>query len=188
MVAVDRGWVVVLTAVFCWAALGSMARADWTACQSKPTRSCILEEALGGENGPLAGKERLDVLLQANVLNHLEFATTADIKEAQRLAKDPSGARYVYLAIRGFAAANQWEDAFDVVVSANYGMHGVAFAELTRALVKAGHPDRVVALAKRMPPSLDSTYMAAQFAGALAGAGKIDDALAVIGEVQGKCG
>jgi hypothetical protein len=184
MGAVDRGCAVVLTAVFCWAAPGSLARADWAACQSKPTRSCILEEALRGEGGPLGGKERLDVLLQADVLNHLEYATAADIKEAQRLAKDPSG-HYLHLAIRGLVAANQWQDAFDLVVSSNPSIHGVAFAELTRALVKAGDQNRVLVLAKRMPRSLDRNYMIVQYVRALAEVGKIDDALAMIGAVQG---
>jgi Flp pilus assembly protein TadD len=190
MGVVDRGCALVLMAVFWWAAPESPARADWAACQSKPTRSCILEEALRGESGPLEGKERLDVLLQANVLNHLEYATAADIKEAQRLAKDTSGSRYLYLAIRGLAAANQWQDAFDLIVLPRPGtstMRDFAFAELTRALVKAGYQDRVLVFAKRVPPPpLSPHYMFAQYARALADVGKIDDALAVIGEVQGK--
>jgi tetratricopeptide (TPR) repeat protein len=191
MGAVDRGCAVFFTAIICWAALGSLARADWATCQNKPTRSCLLEEALRGESGPLAGKERLDVLLQANVLNHLEYATAADIKEAQRLAKEPSGSRYLYLAIRSLAAANQWQDAFDLVLSSGTGVPGMrdfAFAELTRALVKAGHQDRVLVFAKQVtsPPPLSPHYMFAQYVRALVEAGKIDDALAVIGEVQGK--
>jgi tetratricopeptide (TPR) repeat protein len=188
MGAVNRGCAVVLTAVFCWAVLASLARADWAACQSKPTRSCILEEALRGESGPLAGKERLDVLLNANVLNHLEYATAADIKEAQRLAKDPSDARYLFLAIRGLAAANQWQDAFELVVSSSPPnvIRDFAFAELTRALVKAGRQDRVLVLAKQVPPPLSPDYMFAQIVRALAEVGKIDDALAAIGPVQGK--
>src|SRR5215510_5989455 len=181
-----RGCAVVLTAVVWWAAPVSLARADWTACQSKPTRTCILEEALSGESGQLGGKERLDVLLQANV-NHLDYATAADIKEAQRLAKDPSGSRYLYLAIRGLVAAKQWQDAFDLVVSPRPGAPGMrdfAFAELTRALVKAGDQDRVLVLAKRVPPPLSPDYMFTQYVRALAEVGKIDDALAVIRSVQ----
>jgi tetratricopeptide (TPR) repeat protein len=185
MGALDRGCAVVLTAVFCWAALGSLARADWAACQSKPTRSCILEEALRGESGPLGGKERLDVLLQANVLNHLEYATTADIKEAQRLAKDPSGSPYLALAIRSLVAADQWQDAFDLVASSKPEIRSVTFGALTRALVKAGHQDRIMVLLTRMTPPVDPGYVMAQWAGALVEAGKIDDAVALIGEAQG---
>ena len=186
MVVVNRCCMVVLACVFCWAGLGSLAWADWSACQSKPTQSCLLEEAFRGENGPLKGKERLDVLLQIDVANQVEYTTTADIEEAQRLAKDPRGLRYLYFAIRGLAAANRWEDALDEAMSATSVVHGPAFAELTRALVKAGHQDMVLDFAKRMPPSLDRNYAIAQFAEALARVGKIDDALALIREVEGQ--
>jgi hypothetical protein len=185
MIMVDRACVVVLTAALCWAAPGGTARADWADCQTRPTRSCILEEALRGDRGPLEGRERLDVLLQAGVLNHLEYATAADIKEAQRLAKDPSGSSYLFLAIRGLVAAGQWQDAFDLVASTKPEISAVAFSELTRALVKAGHQDQILVLARRMPAPVDPGYMMAQWAGALAEAGKIDEAVARIGEAQG---
>jgi hypothetical protein len=152
-VSVSRSRLLVAAAIGCWVALGSTAEADWASCQSKPTRGCLLEEALRGESGPLTGKDRLDVLIEAGALDHLNYATAGDFKEAQRLAKDPTPSalrlRYLYLAIRGLAANKEWQDAFDLVASSNDQQLG--FGELTRALVKAGMPDRVVPFGKQMP-------------------------------------
>ena len=145
--SVSRNHLLVAAAISCWFAWGSTARADWATCQSKPTRSCLLDEALRGDRTPLVGKDRLDVMIEAGALDHLDYATPADFKEAQRLAEDPSpspfGVRYLYLAIRGLAAKNEWQDAFDLVASSGDSLRDLGFEELTRALVKAGAPSRV---------------------------------------------
>jgi tetratricopeptide (TPR) repeat protein len=170
--------------LFCWAASGSPAHADWAACQAKPTRSCLMEEALRGESGPLTGKERLDVLIQANAIDHLEYTTAADIKEAQRLATPgPVGSRYFSLAIRGLVAAHQQQEAFDLAAGQDVVMRTVAFMELTRAMVKAGDPDKVVPLLKQLPPSVDPKFVVVEFVRTLAGADRIDDAVASIADI-----
>ena len=181
--------VTALAVLFFWATVGSsMADADWAACQSKPTRSCVIEEALRGDSGPLTGKDRLDVLIEAGAPNHLEYATAADIKEAQRLAKEPSGTRYLYLAIRGLVAANQVQEAFNLVVSSSdASMRTLAFVDLTRALVKAGQHDRFLALFAQtvaMTPPIDPNHTVAEFVRALADTGKIEEAVATISDVQ----
>jgi tetratricopeptide (TPR) repeat protein len=189
MIGINYRGVTALAVLFFWAAAGaSMADPDWAACQSKPTRGCLVEEAMRGDSGPLMGKDRLDVLIEAGASNHLEYATAADIKEAQRLAKEPSGTRYLYLAIRGFVAANQVQEAFNLVASSSdMSVRNLAFADLTRALVKAGQQDRFLALFVQigaMTPPIDPNYAVTAFVKALADAEKIDEAVAVITDVQ----
>ena len=87
MIAVSCRRMAVFSAVVCLAGLGSSAHADWTACQSKPSRACLLQEALGSGGAPLAGKDRLDVLIQGNATSQPGFVTAADIDEALRQAK-----------------------------------------------------------------------------------------------------
>jgi tetratricopeptide (TPR) repeat protein len=62
-------------------------------------------------------------------------------------------------------------------------MSTVAFAELTRAMVKAGDPDKFTSLLKQLPPSVDPKFLAAEFVKALAAADKIDDAVAAIADI-----
>src|SRR5215471_21061128 len=87
MVLVKRSRLLVLAAATCWIGWTATAHADWAACQRKPTRACLLEEALRGDGAPLAGKDRLDVLIFAGAVIHPEYLTAADIDEALRLAK-----------------------------------------------------------------------------------------------------
>jgi hypothetical protein len=71
-------------AIICWIGWGSTARADWASCRSKPTRSCLLDEALRGGDGQLTGKERLDVMALTGYRTHPDYLTNADIDEAKR--------------------------------------------------------------------------------------------------------
>jgi tetratricopeptide (TPR) repeat protein len=175
----------VLAVVFCCAGWESTAHADWVACQNNPTRSCLLEEALRGDGAPLAGKDRLDVLIGAGATNHLEYATAADIAEAQRqAAPTPNGFQYGILAIRGLVAANQKQQAADLVGSFSGLIQRLAFTEFARALAKAGDVDTAAALLDRMAPALDPSARAdldhtrlLESIKALAEAGKTEDAL-----------
>ena len=65
----------VIAAVACWTGWAPAAHADWATCQAKPTRACLMEEALRGDSGPLTGKDRLDVLVQGGALSHSEVIT-----------------------------------------------------------------------------------------------------------------
>ena len=86
------------------------------------------------------GRSALHIL--ASAAEHLEYTTAADIKEAQRLAgTGQPGFRYFNLAIRGLAATHQQQEAFALAAAQETVMSTVAFAELTRAMVKAGAPD-----------------------------------------------
>jgi tetratricopeptide (TPR) repeat protein len=182
--------VTALVALFFWAAAGSStAYADWAACRNKPTRSCVIEEALGGDSGPLTGKDRLDVLIEASdAANPLEYATAADIKEAQRLAKELSGDRYRNIAIHGFVAANQVQEAFNLIASSSdMAVRGRAFTYLTRALVKAGQQDRLPALLIQIEgtqPPIDPEPVVVEFVKAMIDAGKIDEAIPEIIDFQ----
>jgi hypothetical protein len=174
-----------LCVVLCLIGWGSTAHADWSACQRKPTRACLLEEALRGEGGPLTGKDRLDVVMRAGGTNHAEYASAADLDEAQRQAKATKyGLNYAYFAIRGLVAANQKQQAVDFVASFTGSFRGAAFLELTRALAKAGDVDTAAALLDRMAPTFDvseRTFLGqmrvVESVKALAEAGKIDAAL-----------
>jgi hypothetical protein len=160
VIAINCRRLAVLAVVLCWAGCGSMAHAGWAACQSKPTRSCLLEEALRGDGAQLAGKDRLDVLIQADAFNHVEYATAADIEEARRQAKPaPVGFVYADLAIRGLVAANQKQQAADLVASLRGPILNLVFLELTRTLAKAGDVDTAAALLDRMAPALDATTL-----------------------------
>jgi hypothetical protein len=146
----------VVAAATCWIGWVSSAHADWAACQRKPTRACLLEEALHGDGGPLAGKDRLDVLIQGGAIAHPEYATAADVDEAMRLATTPAGYNYASLAIQALVAANRTQQAADLVaslppqgVSLNLG-----FSQLVRALAKAGDFETAPALLDRIAPTL----------------------------------
>jgi hypothetical protein len=95
MAIVKQSRLLLLAAATCWIGWAATAddavSADWAACQRKPTRACLLEEALSRDGAPLAGKDRLDVLVFAGAIIHPEYATAADIAEAVRLAKAPGG-------------------------------------------------------------------------------------------------
>jgi hypothetical protein len=179
----------VLAAVFCLAGWGTTAHADWAACQRKPTRACLLEEALRGDGAPLAGKDRLDVLILADAAGHPEYATAADIDEAVQQGKvSQSGFNYLNLAIRGLVAANQKQQAVDLVASLpSRASQYYAFVQLTRALAKAGDLDTAAALLDRLAPTLDASarglfghVRVIESVRLLAEAGRIDDALLVI--------
>lgn len=171
---------------------GTTAQADWTACQSKPTRACVSEEALRGDSGPLPAKERLDVLMQAGVMLHPEYATPDDLAEALRLAQsahDLSVVNYAMLAIRGLVATNQKQPALELVGSFTGAMQTIAIGEITRALVKAGDLDTALALPDRIQPPLDQksvpgfrNSIAVDSAKTLADNDKIEQALALIAE------
>src|SRR5262245_21514111 len=104
MPIVKQSRLLVLAAATCWIGCASTADGDWAACQRKPTRACLLEEALSRDGAPLAGKDRLDVLMLGGAILHPEYATAADIDEAVRLAKAPGGLNYANLAIQGLVA------------------------------------------------------------------------------------
>jgi hypothetical protein len=185
VIAVDRQRSAVLCVVSCLVLWASTAQADWKACQSKPTRGCVLEEALRGEGGPLAGKDRLDVVVRAGAYRHVEYAGAADIDEALRQAKSaPNGYTYASIAIHGLVAANQKQQAVDFVASYRGPLLNAIFIELTRSLAKAGDVDTAAALLDRIAPTLDAATRtrlgqtrAIESVKALAEAGKTDDAL-----------
>lgn len=194
MIAVSCRRMAVFSAVVCLAGLGSSAHADWTACQSKPSRACLLQEALGGGGAPLAGKDRLDVLIQGNATSQPGFVTAADIDEALRQAKSNNIGQafpYAVFAIRGLVAANQKQQAMDLVAGFHGAILNLAFAELTRTLAKAGDVDTSAALLDRIAPTLDQSargYLGhiriSESVKTLASAGKIDDALPLMMSVQ----
>jgi tetratricopeptide (TPR) repeat protein len=176
-----------LATVFGLACSAATAHADWAACQRKPTRACLLEEALRGDAGPLAGKARLDVLILAGAGAHPEYATAADIDEAVRQIKsNPNSYDYSYvsLAIQGLVGAHRTQDAVDLTASLPLrGGAYAAFNELTRTLAKLGDLDTTAALVKRMPPLEPTSTMyfthqrAVVSVETLAEAGKIEEAL-----------
>ena len=181
MVSVNRG--PMLATILCfWAAWSPTAHADWAACQNKPTRACLLEEAMRGDNGPLVGKDRLDVLVLTDVLNHPEYATAEDIDEAARRAKTSSLSRYyyLYLAIKGLVAANRFQEAFDLVSNVEVGMRSAGFLALTRDLVKAGELDKAFVFGKQTPPPFNPTGVIPEAVKTLTDMGKIEEALAFI--------
>ncbi len=158
--ASGRLFAALLTA--CWFSFGSTALADWTSCQAKPSQDCLLEEAFRGDSGPLTGKDRIDVMIAGGVLAHPEWATTADIAEAQRLAQsttDVTGIYYTLLTIHGLVAANQKQQAIDFVASLPSARQTTPINELVRELVKAGDPETALTLPDRMQPPLDPKVM-----------------------------
>jgi tetratricopeptide (TPR) repeat protein len=181
VVTVNRG--LVAAAILCvltgWS---STADADWAACQGKPTRACLLEEAWRGDNGPLAGKDRLDVLILTDFRNHPEYLTAADIEEAKRQVTSqpvsPTATRLFYfaLAATGLVAANRVQEAFDLMPSLDVGMRNAALNELTVALIKADALDEVPIFGRRMLADPRSVFDTA--VKTLADQGKIEQALA----------
>ena len=190
----------VIAVVACWTGWGPAAHADWATCQAKPTRACLFEEALRGDSGPLAGKDRLDVLVQGGALSHPEIVTAADLAEAQRLAQSTPNVTslyYAYLAIHGLIAANQKQQAINLIGSlATPGqtlslnaVQTLSITELVQSLVKAGDLETALAVPDRMQPPLDPkarplvhSIVAVAATKALAEAGKTDQALMQIAD------
>ncbi len=154
MVFVDRRRLLVLAAATCWIGWAPAVHADWAACQNKPTRGCLLEEAFRGDSGPLAGKDRLDVLMQGGALIHPEYVTADDAAEAQRAAQTTRNLNYVFLAIEGLVATNQKQQAIELVASFTGGMQLLAITRIVRDLIKAGDAETALALADRMQPPI----------------------------------
>jgi tetratricopeptide (TPR) repeat protein len=180
-VTVNRG--LVAAAMLCFLTTwSSTADADWVACQGKPTRACLLEEALRGDNGPLAGKDRLDVLCLTDFRNHPEYLTAADVDEAKRQVTSqpvsPTAPRLLYfaLAATGLVAANRVQEAFDLISSLEVGMRTSAVNEVTGALIKADELDEVPIFGRRMLADPRSVFDTA--VKLLADKGKIEQALA----------
>jgi hypothetical protein len=179
-----------LVAAVCLA--GSAANADWTACQRHPTRACLLEEALRGDGAPLAGKDRLDILILAGAIAHPEYATAADLDEAVRQAQStPNGYNYANLAVQGLVAENRQQQAADLVASLHGPIQHLAIHWLARALAKAGDFDAIAALFDRMAPILDSSarydlkhIRVVESVKAAADAGKVEDALLIMMSIQ----
>jgi hypothetical protein len=179
-----------LVAAVCLA--GSAANADWTACQRHPTRACLLEEALRGDGAPLAGKDRLDILILAGAIAHPEYATAADLDEAVRQAQStPTGYNYANLAVQGLVAENRQQQAADLVASLHGPIQHLAIHWLARALAKAGDFDAIAALFDRMAPILDSSarydlkhIRVVESVKAAADAGKVEDALLIMMSIQ----
>jgi hypothetical protein len=164
LVIVKRGGLIALAAAACWIGWGSTGHADWAGCQKKPTRDCLLEEAFRGDNGPLTGKDRLDVLLQGGALVHPEYLTAADIAEAERLARstpsrEVASVYYARLAIQGLVATNQKQQAIDLVASFSGGLQAISINEIVRDLVKADDLETALALPDRMHPPIASTML-----------------------------
>jgi tetratricopeptide (TPR) repeat protein len=164
------------------AAWSSAAHADWAACQHKPTRACLLDEAWRSDNGPLTGKDRLDVLIVTDYRNHPEYLTTADINEAKRqIASKPTSSpglvwAYFNVAATALVAANRVEEAFDLISSLDGNMRAYALDQLTAVLIKADQLDEVPTYGRRMladPRGLFNTAV-----NTLAERGKIEQALA----------
>jgi hypothetical protein len=181
VVTVNRG--LVAAAILCFlTAWSSTADADWAACQGKPARACLLEEALRGDNGPLAGKDRLDFLVLTDFRNHPEYLTAADVDEAERqvtsLSASPAASRLLYfaLAAAGLVATNRIQEAFDLIPSLDVGMRIGALDEMTGALINADELDEVPIFGRRMLADPRSIFDAA--VRVLAYKGKIEQALA----------
>lgn len=113
----------------------------------------------------------------ADTWNHIEYATTADIDEAVRLAKTPAGSPYDLLAIRGLVAGKRWQEAFDVVSSHEPNKRAGVFLELTRGLVKAGQVEKAFDLAKQLSPPIHTGLIVLETVKTLAEMGKIEDTL-----------
>jgi hypothetical protein len=162
MPIVERCRLLVAASAIGLIACGSTAQADWASCESKPTRDCVLEEALRGDSGPLAGKDRLDVVIQGGALAHPDYATADDVAEAQRLAqaiKNTSAVNYAFLAIHGLVAANQKQQAIDLAASLSGGAQLLAINETVKSLVKADDLETALALPDRMQPPLDPKFL-----------------------------
>lgn len=187
-----RFWLTALASLACAMSGALPVHADWATCRSKPTRACVLEEAFSSNGRPLAGKERLDVLIQASVLLHIEYATAADIAEAQQLSQSAQNANvtsYALIAIKGLVAANQKQQALDLVGTFGGSTQLIGIAELARSLVKADDLDTALALADRLQPPPDPkniygtrSVIAIEAVKELADVGKIEKARALMME------
>ncbi|MBR0707131.1 MULTISPECIES: hypothetical protein [Bradyrhizobium] len=169
-------------AIVGWITWGSTARADWASCQSKPTRTCLLEEALRGDQGPLVGKERLDVLALTNYRSHPQYLTAADIDEAKRqLMSQPASqpaSRWQYFAVAatGLIAADQVQEALDLISDLDAGWRNNALSEVIRALIKADKLDDIPVFGR--PMVADPRHVFKTAVTMLAEQGKIEQALA----------
>lgn len=159
----------------------SAAQADWAGCQHKPTRSCLLEEAMRGDGGPIAGKDRLDVLMLTDVVHHPEYLAATDIDEAMRQVTSQPGSRlasvsyYFNLAATGLIGTNRTAEAFDLMPSLDVGIRTNAVNYLTTALVNADKLDEVPIFGRPMLADAGSVYQEA--AKVSADNGKIELAL-----------
>ena len=189
-----------IAVVACWTSWGPVAHADWATCQAKPTRACLMEEALRGDSGPLTGKDRLDVLVQGGALAHSEVITAADVTEAQRLAQaSPNIASlyYTYLAIHGLIAAGQKQQAINLTTAVAApgqalslsSLQTLAVNDVATELVKAGDVEAALAVADRVQPPFDPRAVALVRQNvviaaikALADAGKTDQALMLLAD------
>jgi tetratricopeptide (TPR) repeat protein len=182
MSAVNRSLMATVI-LYLLAAWISPARADWAACQRKPTRACLLEEALRGDNGPLAGKERLDVLVLTDYRNHPEYLTAADVEEAKRQIASqpalPAASRFTYalLAVKGLVAGKRFQEASDLVTSLENPIRSLAFQQMTRELVRAGAFDRVPGFGSQQSSANNPAGILAETVTNLADMGKIEEAL-----------
>ena len=180
---VNRSSLLFVAATGCWMAWGSTASADWASCQAAPTRNCLLDEALRGDKGRLAGKDRIDFLVQTNYRNHPEYLTAADIDEAKQQATDQAGtptARYNYflLATTGLLATKRVQEAFDLVSVLDVGWRINAVNQMTIALINADQLDDVPVFGRSMladPRGIFDTAVQT-----LAGKDKIEQALALM--------
>src|ERR1700742_2605300 len=166
MLMVERRRLLVVAAATCWIGWGPAAHADWATCQAKPARACLLEEALRGDNGPLTGKGRLDVLVQGGALSHPDVITSVDTAEAQKLTQaspNITSLYYAYLAIHGLIATNQKQQAINLIAAlatpgqtlSLSGLQTLAINDVATELVKAGDVETALTLADRVQPPLD---------------------------------
>jgi tetratricopeptide (TPR) repeat protein len=172
----------VAAAIVGWISWGSAARADWASCRSKPTRTCLLDEALRDDQGQLTGKARLDVLALTSYRSHPEYLTTADIDEAKRQfmsqpASQPA-ARWPFftLAATGLIAADRVQEALDLMSELDAGWRNNALSEVIRALIKADKLDDIPVFGR--PMLADPRFVFSTAAKMLAEQGKIEQALA----------
>ena len=171
-----------VAAVGGWIAWGSAARADWASCQSKPTRSCLLDEALRDDHGQqLAGKERLDVIALTGYRNHPEYLAPADIEEAkQQIVSRPGPSpalrwQYFSLAATGLVAADRSQEAYDLISQLDAGWANNALDEVIRALIKTDKLDDIPVFGR--PMLADPRHVFNTAVKTLAEQGKIEQAL-----------
>jgi hypothetical protein len=188
--ALNQSGFLLAAIIACWTAGGSTAGADWVSCQNKPTRDCLLEEAFRGDSGPLTGKDRLEIMIAGGALTYPDWVTAADVAEAVRLAQSASKMTgfnlfYAYLAIHGLVAANQKQQAIDLVDSLSGTLQELSIDELVRDLVKAGDLQTALALPNQIQLPGDPNIRRGIIASAvktLAEIGKIDQALTLIAD------
>ncbi|MCK1392660.1 hypothetical protein [Bradyrhizobium sp. 1] len=168
-------------AVVGWVGWGSTARADWASCQSKPTRSCLLDEALRSGDGQLTGKERLDVMVLTGYRNHPEYLAPADIEEAKQQVMDRQASspalpwQYFSLATTGLVAADRIQEAYDLMSELDARWVNSALDEVIRALIKAGKPDEIPVFGR--PVLADPRHVFNTAVKTLADQGNIEQAL-----------